>query len=112
VRSALIAALLAALATPAPAESVILDLPSDMTCEWIIAHENTTPDAMMMASTTYFHGQYMGKPCVKVDYMKAYDLAKRSGSDFAVRTITKLILKRAENGNNKAQKAAKALGLK
>lgn len=112
MRATLIALMLAALVMPANAQAIFLNVPPNATCEWIIANQETTPDAMIFAGGTYFHGQHMGKPCVKIDYIRAYELTKRSGNAIALKTMTRLILKRAEDGSNRAQKAVKQLGLK
>ena len=111
MRTVLIALTLVALAMPANAQAIFLNVPPNATCEWIIANQETTPDAMIFAGGTYFHGEHMGKPCVKVDYIRAYELTKRSGNAQALKTMIRLIKKRAENGSNRAQKAVKHLGL-
>lgn len=103
MRLALLALLLAApLATPAQAQGI------PFTCASILANAEHSQEDMQMAAGTYFHGIFMGKPCVKVDYARAFELMDRSGRD---RTpFLKILRQRAATGNPSAIRALQRFG--
>ena len=81
---------------------------SDMTCESIIANAERSKTDMAIAAGTYFHGKHMGKPCVDVDYVKAFDLATRSG--IGVEPYLRILRERADQGHPSAKSALEKLG--
>ena len=93
--------LLVAAAAPALAQS-------EMTCETILANAERSKTDMYLAATTYFHGKHMGKPCVDVDYVKAFDLAERSG--MGVDPFLRILRERADQGHPSAKSALEKLG--
>jgi len=90
----------AAVAIPAQAE--------DITCASIIANAERSKTDMYVAAATYFHGKHMGKACVDVDYIKAFDLAKRSGQ--GVDPFLVILRERAAQGHPRAVSALEKLG--
>lgn len=79
-----------------------------LSCEAIIANAERSRDAMASAAFTYFHGVFMGKPCVAVDYDRAFDLAGRSG--LSVEPFVKILRERAADGHPTAIAALRRLG--
>lgn len=80
----------------------------DMTCESVITNAERSKTDMQIASGTYFHGVFLGKPCVEVDYVKAFDLAKRSGT--GVEPFLRILRERAGQGHPNAKSALEKLG--
>ena len=80
----------------------------DMTCASIIANAERSKTDMYVAATTYFHGKHMGEACVDVDYVKAFDLAERSG--VGVNPFLRILRERAANGFPNAIAALQNLG--
>ena len=79
-----------------------------MSCKSIIANAERSKSDMSMAAGTYFHGIFMGEPCVKVDYDRAFDLMARSGTDPT--PYLRVLGDRAANGNPRAAAALKRYG--
>ncbi|RYE08209.1 MAG: hypothetical protein EOP22_14175 [Hyphomicrobiales bacterium] len=77
-------------------------------CESVIANQSRSKADMGSAASTYFHGTFMGKPCVKVDYDRAFELARKSGLGDA--PFLKILRARAATGNPKAIAALKRHG--
>ena len=79
-----------------------------MTCEAVIANAEADKRYMIIAAGTYFHGIFMGKPCVEVDYERAFDLARRSGR--GIDEFVDVLRDRAATGNPRAISALRRLG--
>jgi hypothetical protein len=79
-----------------------------LSCQSIIANAERSKSDMSMASTVYFHGKFMGKACVEVDYVRAFELAKRAG--MSVEPYLRLLRARAASGNPRANTALQLLG--
>lgn len=77
-------------------------------CKSIIANANRSKWDMQMAASTYFHGMFMGKPCGKVDYDRAFALARQAG--MSVEPWLKVLRDRAASGNPAANAALARLG--
>lgn len=77
-------------------------------CETIIANQSRSKIDMANAASTYFYGIFMGKPCVKVDYDRAIELARKSGMGDG--PFLKVLRARAATGNPKAIAALKRHG--
>jgi len=80
------------------------------TCAAIIAKANTSKAAMVEAALTYYHGIYLGKPCVPVDYLKAFALLKQAGDTASQTALLADLKTRAATGNPKAISALEKLG--
>jgi hypothetical protein len=80
-----------------------------MSCASILANAERDKVGMAEAVSTYFHGRFMGKFCVEVDYDKAYDLARRAGISFEPWANT--LRERAAAGHPSAKSAVERLGL-
>jgi len=80
-----------------------------MSCASIIANAERSKADMANAVSTYFHGIFMGKHCVDVDYDRAYDLARRAGISFE--PWARVLRERAAEGHPRAVAAVKRLGL-
>ena len=80
----------------------------DNGCAAVIANAERSKTDMAVAAATYFHGKFMGKPCVDVDYARAFELAEKSG--LGVETFLGTLRERAEQGNSRAISALKTLG--
>jgi hypothetical protein len=79
-----------------------------LSCSSIIANAGRSKADMSQAATLYFHGSFMGKRCVKVDYVRAFDLARRSGTD--VEAWLRILRERAAAGNPGAIAALRVVG--
>lgn len=79
------------------------------TCQSIIANADRGGMDTQMAIGTYFHGVFMGKPCVKVDYDRAYALAK--SADISFEPWANILRDRAASGHPTAVSALERLGL-
>jgi hypothetical protein len=79
-----------------------------MSCKSIIANAERSQGDMQEAAGTYFHGVFMGRPCVKVDYARAFDLMRRSGRD--PEPFLRVLRQRAAAGNPKARAALERFG--
>ena len=71
-------------------------------CAAILERELSSKVAMLDAAQVYLHGKIMGVACGKVDYYRAYALARDAGDDFIVRANLNFIRERANGGNSKA----------
>lgn len=80
-----------------------------LSCEFILANADNGKAGAEMAISTYFHGIFMGKPCVDVDYDKAYALAQKAGVSFE--PWARVLRERAEAGHPRAVAAVERLGL-
>jgi hypothetical protein len=95
----------------APPVEVGANLPGGATilsCESIIANQERSPADMQIAASTYFRGQFMGKPCVEIDYGRAIALSEKSGE--SPELFLRVLRERAANGNPLAVNALKKLG--
>ena len=79
------------------------------TCESIIANAERGGMDTQMAIATYFHGVFMGKSCVKVDYDRAHALAQGAGISFE--PWARILRDSAATGHPTAVAAVKRLGL-
>jgi hypothetical protein len=78
-------------------------------CKAIIAAAETSKSAMLEAGTLYFHGKRMGKSCITVDYIKAFDVIRRSGDTRVYQSLLMNLKQKADTGNPKAIKALKTI---
>lgn len=95
----------------APPVEVGANLPNGeaiLSCASIIANAERSRADMQIAASTYFHGQFMGKPCVDIDYAKAFALTQASGT--SVEPFLRVLRERAANGNPLAVNTLKNLG--
>lgn len=81
---------------------------SQLSCESILTNAERSKRDMSLAASTYFHGMFMGKRCVDVDYARAFDLAKRAGD--GVDDFVRVLRERAASGNTRAEAALHRLG--
>ncbi|HEY9013267.1 MAG TPA: hypothetical protein VIN06_19870 [Devosia sp.] len=79
-----------------------------LSCKSILANAERSKADMAMAAGTYFHGIFMGAPCVKVDYDRAFDLLRRSGTD--PKPFLRILQQRAATGNPSAVAALERYG--
>lgn len=82
---------------------------ASMSCASIIANAERSKADMAIAVSTYFHGVFMGKRCVDVDYDRAYELAQRAGISFE--PWARVLRERAAAGHPRAVAAVERLGL-
>ena len=95
-----------------PVELSITEADGDrisMSCASIIAKAERSKADMSNAVSTYFYGIFMGKPCVEINYDRAYDLAQRAGISFE--PWARVLRERAANGHPTAVSAVKRLGI-
>lgn len=78
-------------------------------CASIIANAERSKADMARAVSTYFYGIFMGKPCVEIDYDRAYDLARRAGISFE--PWARVLRERAAYGHPRAIAVLERLGL-
>ncbi|WP_375450824.1 hypothetical protein [uncultured Devosia sp.] len=79
-----------------------------LSCAGIIANAERSKRDMSLAASIYFGGIFMGKPCVDVDYARAFDLAQRSGD--GVEQFLAVLRERAAAGHPSAMSALRRLG--
>lgn len=79
-----------------------------LSCKSILANAGGSKLDMSRAIGPYFHGIFMGEPCGKVDYDRAFDLMKRTGTDLA--PYLRILRDRAANGNRRAAAALERYG--
>lgn len=93
-----------------PLEVTVLTPGDEVTlsCKSIMANAERSKSDMAMAASTYFHGIFMGEPCVKVDSARAFDLMARSGTDPA--PFLRVLRERAASGNPNAKRALDRYG--
>jgi hypothetical protein len=77
------------------------------TCDSIMANASRSKWDMTIAASTYFYGMFMGKPCGKVDYDRAFALARQAG--ISVRPWLNVLREHAASGNPLAISALKRL---
>jgi hypothetical protein len=80
-----------------------------MSGESLVANAERSKTAMSHAVPVYFYGRFMGKPCVEIDYDRAYDLAQRAGISFE--PWARVLRERAASGHPNAVSAVERLGL-
>ncbi|KQT48490.1 hypothetical protein ASG47_09090 [Devosia sp. Leaf420] len=80
-----------------------------LSCANILANAENGKAGAQLAISTYFHGVFMGKPCVDVDYDKAYALAQKAGISFE--PWARVLRERAAAGHPRAVAAVARLGL-
>jgi hypothetical protein len=78
-----------------------------ISCQSIIANAERSREDMSLAVSTYFHGMFMGKRCVEVDYARAFELARRAG--VSVEPYLRILRERAADGHPTAIAALKLL---
>lgn len=78
-----------------------------LSCSSIVANEKRSKADAAEAAFLYFHGQFMGKRCVAVDYARAFALAKEANIDTG--QWLRILRERASTGNPKAIAALKLL---
>jgi hypothetical protein len=101
LRTMMVCALLAlSLTTPARAEETV-----EQYCKRVIADADKGKDGAFAAGLLYFHGKHMGKPCVKVDYVRAFDLLLQAGAVRDAQSVLNTLAERANSGSPKAQSA-------
>jgi hypothetical protein len=74
-------------------------------CAEIIARQNDSPVAMADAASLYKRGMIMGVSCAKVDYYKAFMLARDSGDAFVLKATLTFIRERVAAGVPRAVSA-------
>jgi hypothetical protein len=80
------------------------------TCAAIVANAHKSQSAMIVAALTYYHGEYLGQPCLTVDYDKAFALLKQAGDTGDANSLLADLRTRAAAGNPKAIAALQRLG--
>ena len=93
-----------------PLEVTILEPGKEaaLSCKSILANAERSKSDMSFAIGPYFHGIFMGDPCGKVDYDRAFDLMQRTGTDLA--PYLRILRDRAANGNRRAAAALERYG--
>ena len=106
MRHYLVAAVLAALclASPVRAEETI-----EQYCARVVADADKGKSQAFEAGLMFFHGKHMGKPCVKVDYIRAFELLLKAGATRDAQSLLNALTTRAESGSPKAQAALREL---
>lgn len=79
-----------------------------LSCESVLANAERSKSDMQIAVSIVFHGEFMGKPCGKPDYDRAFALARKAG--VSVEPFLRILRERASTGNPKAIAALKRLG--
>lgn len=80
-------------------------------CDVILSNANTSKAAMSDAGSLYYHGMRYGKKCVKVDYVRAFDLLRKSGDSMTFNGLLKDLKVRAAAGNPTAINALAKIDL-
>lgn len=93
---------------PVPEEPAPPPLDAATVCAEFLA-DQTTPTGMSRAAITYYHGIALGEPCVKVDYLKAFDLLRRAGDTRTYNSLLKDLRTKAASGNPRAIAALEKL---
>lgn len=78
-------------------------------CARVIADADKGKSQMFEAGLLYFHGKHMGKPCVKVDYVRSFELLLKAGALRDAQSLLKNLAAKADSGNPKAQAAIREL---
>lgn len=95
-----------AVALPTQAKQIVFhssQLPYDTktaSCETILENANVNKYTRLTAAHLLMNGKYMGKRCVKVDYIKAFELLKKAGFQDVIDHKLLTLKTRAENGHN------------
>jgi hypothetical protein len=87
-----------AVAAPAHAQSLPYDIKT-ATCDEIIAHADDNAATRMVAASLYAHGKHMGKQCIEVDYVRAFELWHEIGAGNTIRSVLNDLTQRANAGN-------------
>ena len=64
---------------------------------------------MIMAGILYYHGKWMGKKCVPVDYLRAFALLREARDVSNFNSLLSDLRQKAGTGNPKAVAALKKL---
>jgi TPR repeat protein len=105
VRYLLAAALVAlCLGAPARAEETV-----EQYCARVIADADKGKAQAFEAGLLYFHGKHMGKACVTVDYVRAFELLQKAEASRDAQSLLNMLSDRADGGNPKAQAALREL---
>jgi hypothetical protein len=83
---------------------------SQQTCDAIVANAEKSRSAMIEAAQLYYHGTYMGRHCVTVDYRRTFDLLRRAGDARGFVSLERDLRDRAAGGNPLAISALKQIG--
>jgi len=78
-------------------------------CQAIVANAGKSKNAALQAGILLFHGKSMGKDCIKVDYVRAFQFIAQSGDKKNYKSLYDTLSKRAEQGNSKALAAMKKI---
>lgn len=101
----LTAAMALALSPAAHAQQIIYhssDLPYDSltaTCEEILAHAQHNKYTRLEAASLYIHGKHMGKKCLKIDYIKAFELYAQAGEPRLIQHTLARLQSKADSGH-------------
>jgi TPR repeat protein len=78
-------------------------------CARVVADADKGKPQAFEAGLLYFHGEHMGKPCVKVDYIRAFELLLKAGATRDAQSLLNNLTEKAESGSPKAQAALREL---
>jgi hypothetical protein len=81
------------------------------TCAAILANAEASRTDMMIAGTTISAGMFMGKPCGRPDYRRAYQLFKEANDQGDINAMIKNLKDRAATGNPKAIAFLESIGV-
>jgi ABC-type hemin transport system substrate-binding protein len=105
VRYLLAVALLAScIGVPARAEETV-----EQYCARVVANADKGKAQAFEAGLLYFHGKHMGKACVKVDYIRAFELLQKAGASRDAQSLLNMLTDRANTGSPRAQAALREL---
>jgi hypothetical protein len=85
-------------AVPAQAQGLPYD-PKTATCDEIIAHADDNAATKDVAASVYARGKHMGKQCVEVDYVRAFQLWAEIGARYTINSVLDELTQRANSGN-------------
>jgi hypothetical protein len=74
-------------------------------CVRVVADADKGKAQMFEAGLLYYHGMYMGKQCVKVDYVRAFELLRKAGAASDFQSLLTNLTEKANAGNPKAKAA-------
>jgi len=89
-----------------------VDLPTAMSpdqCQAVVAAGGKSKAAALEAGMLLFHGRYMGKDCINVDYVRAFDFIAKSGDKKTYKALFDTLSKRAAQGLPAAVSALKRI---
>ena len=89
---------------PARAEETV-----EQYCARVVADADKGKSQAFEAGLLYFHGKHMGKPCVKVDYVHAFELLKKAGANRDAQSLLDNLTEKAGTGSPKALAALREL---